>query len=175
MSTPHNLAATGAFPSEPREVPLSLADLRIFLAVARTGSFSRAADRVCRTQPAVSQAVRRLEKDVGQRLIARSFPPIQLSPAGQVLQALGHQLFALCDEAKTALDRLSESDVPTVVIGSSETALHAVLPLVGRFRRECSEADVEIRHVTASEVVTQVASGMLDVGVVAEHPSGRRS
>src|SRR4029450_911307 len=81
---------------------MDLSALRIFLAVAEERSFSRAAAKVHRTQPAVSQAVRRLELDLGEELFDRSSKSGTLTDAGRVLQNYGQRLVRLAGGRGTA-------------------------------------------------------------------------
>src|SRR5260370_36003283 len=87
---------------------MDLATLRVFLAVAEERSFSRAAAKVHRTQPAVSQAVRRLEADLGEQLFDRSSKSGTLTDAGRVLQNYGQRLIRLAEEAESAMRELRD-------------------------------------------------------------------
>src|SRR2546428_12656668 len=82
---------------------MDIAALKTFLAVAQERSFSRAAAKVHRTQPAVSQAVRRLEADLGEGLFDRSSKSGTLTDAGKVLQNYGHRLLRLAGEGQAAV------------------------------------------------------------------------
>src|SRR3954471_20980363 len=81
---------------------MDLAALRIFLAVAHERSFSRAAAKVHRTQPAVSQAVRRLELELGEQLFDRSSKTGTLTEAGRMLENYGQRLVRLAEETESA-------------------------------------------------------------------------
>src|SRR2546430_15972080 len=81
---------------------MDLSALRIFLAVAHERSFSRAAAKVHRTQPAVSQAVRRLEMELGEQLFDRSSKNGTLTEAGRMLHNYGQRLVRLAEEAESA-------------------------------------------------------------------------
>src|SRR5438128_849894 len=81
---------------------MDLQALKMFLAVAHERSFSRAAAKVHRTQPAVSQAVRRLEADLGEELFDRSSKSGTLTDAGRLLQNYGHRLVRLAEETVVA-------------------------------------------------------------------------
>src|SRR2546427_11153071 len=89
---------------------MDLQALNIFLAVAHERSFSRAAAKVHRTQPAVSQAVRRLEADLGEELIDRSSKSGTLTEAGKVLQNYGQRLIRLADETEAGMRDLRRSE-----------------------------------------------------------------
>src|SRR4029453_19195891 len=113
---------------------MDLTSLRIFLAVAEERSFSRAAAKVHRTQPAVSQAVRRLEDDLGEQLFDRSSKSGTLTDAGRILQNYGQRLVRLAEEADSAVRELRDLRRGRVLIGANEAAIHTLLPLIGRFR-----------------------------------------
>src|SRR4029453_12907275 len=82
---------------------MDLAELRVFLAVAAERSFSRAASKLHRTQPAVSQAIRRLEDQVGERLFDRSSKDGTLTEAGRVLRDYAERLQRLAGEAQLSV------------------------------------------------------------------------
>src|SRR5947199_10478007 len=85
---------------------MDLAALKIFLAVAHERSFSRAAAKVHRTQPAVSQAVRRLELELGEQLFDRSSKNGTLTEAGRMLENYGQRLVRLAGETESAVGEL---------------------------------------------------------------------
>src|SRR3989475_11182645 len=87
---------------------VDIAGVKTFLAVAEERSFSRAAAKVHRTQPAVSQAVRRLENDLGEQLFDRSSKTGTLTDAGKVLQNYGQRLVRLAEETESAMRERSE-------------------------------------------------------------------
>src|SRR5436305_298010 len=82
---------------------MDLAALKMFLAVAQERSFSRAAAKVHRTQPAVSQAVRRLESDLGEQLFDRSSKSGTLTEAGRMLENYGQRIVRLAEETESAV------------------------------------------------------------------------
>src|ERR1700704_3762111 len=112
---------------------MDLAALRVFLAVAEERSFSRAAAKVHRTQPAVSQAVRRLETDLGEELFDRSSKSGTLTDAGRVLQNYGQRLVRLAEEAESAIRELRDLRRGRVLLGANEAAGATVLPPAGGF------------------------------------------
>src|SRR2546427_1786862 len=87
---------------------MDLNALKIFLAVAQERSFSRAAAKVHRTQPAVSQAVRRLELDLGEQLFDRSSKNGTLTEAGRMLQNYGERLVRMAEETEHAVRELRD-------------------------------------------------------------------
>src|ERR1700754_4790999 len=138
---------------------MALPTLRIFLAVAEERSFSRAAAKVHRTQPAVSQAVRRLETDLGEELFDRSSKNGTLTDAGRVLQNYGQRLIRLAEEAESAMRELRDLRRGRVLIGANEAAGHTLLPLVGRFRARHPEIAIDVRRVPARQIAVEVQQG----------------
>jgi DNA-binding transcriptional LysR family regulator len=153
---------------------MDLAELRVFLTVAAERSFSRAASKLHRTQPAVSQAIRRLEDQVGERLFVRSSKDGTLTEAGRVLRDYAERLQRLAEEAQTSVRELRELQRGRVLIGSNEGGVHMLLPLIEKFREKHSKILVDVRRVPARQVGVEVAQGSLDFGIVTFDPSDKR-
>src|SRR5215470_221226 len=145
--------------------------LQIFLAVAHERSFSRAAAKVHRTQPAVSQAVRRLEADLGEELFDRSSKNGTLTDAGKVLHNYGQRLVRLAEETESAVRELRDLRRGRVLIGANEAAVHTLLPLVSRFRQKYPEIAIDVRRVPARQIAVEVQQGSLDFGALTFHPA----
>src|SRR5204862_4814377 len=149
---------------------MDLQSLKIFLAVAHERSFSRAAAKVHRTQPAVSQAVRRLEADLGEELFDRSSKSGTLTDAGRVLQNYGQRLVRLAEETESAMRELRDLRRGRVLIGANEAAVHTLLPLVVRFRERHPHIAIDVRRVPARQIAVEVQQGSLDFGALSFHP-----
>ncbi|HVT49413.1 MAG TPA: LysR substrate-binding domain-containing protein [Vicinamibacterales bacterium] len=152
---------------------MTFEDLRVFVTVAAERSFSRAARKLRRTQPAVSQAIRRLEQAAGERLIDRSSRDGTLTDAGEVLLEYGSRLIRLADEAAGAVADLREARSGRVVIGANEGGVHAVLPLIAAFRRDHPAILVEVRRLSARQMPQEVSLRAVDFGVVTFNPPDR--
>jgi DNA-binding transcriptional LysR family regulator len=150
---------------------MDLSSLRIFLAVAEERSFSRAAAKVHRTQPAVSQAVRRLEADLGEELFDRTSKSGTLTDAGRVLQNYGQRLVRLAEETESAMRELRDLRRGRVLIGANEAAVHTLLPLMARFRQRVPDIAVDVRRVPARQIAVEVQQGSLDFGALTFRPS----
>src|SRR5213082_2386733 len=148
---------------------MDLMTLRIFLAVAEERSFSRAAAKVHRTQPAVSQAVRRLENDLGEELFDRSSKSGTLTDAGRVLQNYGQRLVRLAEETENAMRELRDLRRGRVLIGANEAAIHTLLPLMARFRQKVPDIAVDVRRVPARQIAVEVQQGSLDRDLPRRH------
>ncbi len=149
---------------------MDFAALRVFLAVAEERSFSRAAAKVHRTQPAVSQAVRRIERDLGEELFDRSSKTGTLTDAGRVLQNYGQRLVRLAEEAESAIRELRDLRRGRVLIGANEAAVHTLLPLMARFREQVPDIAVDVRRVPARQIAAEVQQGSLDFGALSFRP-----
>jgi DNA-binding transcriptional LysR family regulator len=152
---------------------MHLADLQAFLTVAAERSFSSAAKKLHRTQPAVSQAVRRLEDELGERLFDRSTRDGRLTDAGAVLHDYALRLMRLSAEAAGAVRELQDLRRGRVVVGANEAAVHSLLPIVERFRQSHPQAEVEVRRVPARQIGQEVLQRTLDFGVLTFQPAER--
>lgn len=152
---------------------MNLAELQVFLSVATERSFSRAAELLHRTQPAVSQAIKRLEDDLNERLFDRSSKGGRLTEAGELLFDYAQRLTRLNTEAESAVRELQELRRGRVLIGANEGAVHVLLPVVKRFREKHPHAQVDVRRVSARQMSTEVLSRALDFGVLTFPPRER--
>ena len=112
---------------------MQLQDLAVFATVAAERSFSKAAKKLHRTQPAVSQAIKRLEEELGDRLFDRSSRDGTLTEAGRLLQDYAGRLLTLASDAELAVRELQEVRRGRVVIGANEAAVHSLLPVIASF------------------------------------------
>ena len=152
---------------------MELNELQVLQAVAAERSFSRAAIRLHRTQPAVSQAIRRLEDELGERLFDRSSKGGRLTEAGTILLDYAERLTRLKDAAEGAVRELQELRRGRVVIGVNEAAVHVLLPIVVQFREAYPHAQVEMRRVQSRQIPSEVLNRSLDFGLVTFPPGER--
>ena len=152
---------------------MELNELQVLQAVAAERSFSRAATRLHRTQPAVSQAIRRLEDKLGERLFDRSSKGGRLTEAGTILLDYAERLTRLKTEAEGAVRELQELRRGRVVIGVNEAAVHVLLPMVVQFRAAHPHAQVEMRRVHSRQIPGEVLNRSLDFGLVTFPPGER--
>jgi DNA-binding transcriptional LysR family regulator len=150
---------------------VELSELRVFLKVAAERSFSRAAMKLHRTQPAVSQAVRRLEETVGERLFDRATKDASLTEAGRLLRDYAERLLRLSEEAESAVRDLRDLRRGRVLIGANEASVHIVLPIIAKFRHAHPLVHVDVRRIPARQVGAEVAQGSLDFGVLTFQPA----
>ena len=150
---------------------MEFSELRVFLKVAAERSFSRAAMKLHRTQPAVSQSVRRLEESVGERLFDRATKDATLTDAGRLLRDYAERLLRLSEEAELAVKDLRDLRRGRVLIGANEAAVHTLLPLMSRFRQRHPDIAIDVRRVPARQIAVEVQQGSLDFGALTFHPA----
>ena len=152
---------------------MQLQDLAAFVTVAAERSFSAAARRLHRTQPAVSQAVKRLEDEVGERLFDRSSRDRSLTEAGRLLQDYASRLLGLASEAQSAVRELQEVRKGRVAIGANEAAVHSLLPFVERFAAAHPGVVIDVRRVPSRQLAGAILDRSLDFGVLTFQPHDR--
>ena len=152
---------------------MQLADLAAFLAVAADRSFSSAARRLHRTQPAISQAVRRIEDELGERLFDRSSRDGTLTEAGRLLQDYAQRLLGLAGEAQSAIQELQQMRRGRVVLGANEAAVHTVLPHIETFAAQHPQVAVEVRRLASRQIAGAVLDRSIDFGVLTFQPDDR--
>jgi DNA-binding transcriptional LysR family regulator len=152
---------------------MQLPDLAAFLAVASDRSFSAAARRLHRTQPAISQAVRRIEDELGERLFDRSSRDGTLTEAGRLLQDYAQRLLGLASEAETAVRELQQVRRGRVIIGANEAAVHSLLPHLEKFALEHPNVVIDVRRVPSRQIANAVLDRSLDFGVLTFQPADR--
>jgi DNA-binding transcriptional LysR family regulator len=152
---------------------MTFEDLRVFAMVASERSFSRAARKLRRTQPAVSQAIRRLEDGAGERLIDRSLRDGTLTDAGDLLLDYATRLLRLAEEAAGAVADLRDVKKGRVLIGANEGGVYAVLPLIAAFQKAHPAILVDVRRIHARQMAQEVLLRTVDFGVLTFNPPER--
>src|SRR5947208_15086974 len=114
---------------------MEISQLEVFLAVAREGGFSRAAEKLYRTQSAVSQAIRKLESEIGELLFDRSTRDGVMTDAGRVLQEYAERLLNLRENAREALDELRELQKGSLYVVATELTAVYLMRVLTEFIR----------------------------------------
>ena len=152
---------------------MQLQDLSTFMTVASERSFSAAAKRLHRTQPAVSQGIRRLEEELGERLFDRSSRNGTLTEAGRLLQDFAVRLLRVASDAESAIRELQQVRRGRIVIGANEAAVHSLLPFLERFSQQHPQAMVDVRRVASRQIATELLNRSLDFGVLTFQPGDK--
>jgi len=148
--------------------------LRTFLAVAREKNFTRAAEKLYRTQPAVSQSIRLLEEDLGEPLFLRLGRSAILTEAGQILREHATQAFDALDQGRIRIEALKELREGGLSVSASDTTSCYVLPnILKQFRNRYPGVELRIRNRPSPDAARQVADRETDIGIVTlpvDHP-----
>jgi DNA-binding transcriptional LysR family regulator len=140
--------------------------LLTFREVARQGSFSRAAEALSLSQPAVSQQVSALERELGTALLVRGRAGTVPTPAGELLLVHAEALAARLDLADTQMDALVADERRALRLGAFPSALATIVPAAVRALRERNAAlEIAIEEGTIDELVGAVQAGRLDAAV----------
>ena len=149
---------------------MELNQLETFLAVAEERSFSRAAVRLHRTQPAVSQVIRKLEEAVGETLFDRAARDGSLTASGVLLRDYALRLLALRREASSALSELKSLERGSLQLAANEYTCMYLLPAIDAFRREAPHVSVAVHRMLASRIPEELALRTFELGVVSFRP-----
>ena len=149
---------------------MDLSELQVFLTVAREGSFSRAAERLYRTQPAVSLTIRKLEDGLGQPLFVRGARPVRMTDAGTLLRDYAERLINLRDEVKKGLSELAGLNRGELSLGVNESSIHALLPALGQFRKLHAGIQIRVHRMFSRDIPHEVLNYRLDLGAVSFVP-----
>lgn len=141
--------------------------LKVFIAVADTKSFSRAAEQMFITQPAVSKRIKSLEEFLNTKLIDRSGHTALLTIQGEELYKRAKQILGQIDDAKKAIDNLGENVAGTLTMGTSHhIGLHRLPKLLQIYIESYPDVRPQISFIGSEEVYSKVEQGILDLGIV---------
>ena len=151
---------------------MELRQIRFAVAVAEDRHFGRAAARMFIAQPALSQQVRRLERELGARLFDRGARHVRVTPAGEAFLGVARHILRQADEATAAARRAESGEAGSVSIGAS---LPMAAPVLSLLLRRSAMARPEVRPTlvagSARELVELVRRRELDVALIADPPS----
>src|ERR1700704_4693357 len=113
---------------------MELYPLKVFLTVATEKSFSRAAEKLGRTQPAISLAIQKLESDLQEKLIDRSGKELLLTDAGRIVRDFAHRFENLGAELENSLAELRDNSAGRLIVGANESTSLYLLEHIERYR-----------------------------------------
>jgi len=152
---------------------MDIHELEVLVAVAEEKSFSRAAKVLHRTQPAVSQAIGRLETEIGEKLFDRSSKDGTLTLAGEVLLKYAKKMMNLRRGARTALRDLRELHHGKVSISANEHTVFYLLPIIDEFKRRHPLIKVEVQRGVASRIPKEIMAREVELGVISFKPKDK--
>ncbi len=146
---------------------MELHELHAFEAVAKYRSFTRAAEALYLTQPAVTRQIGSLEAKLRTRLFERLGRTVRLTAAGEVLHRYTTEILRLAAEAESAVGDVATGAAGRLAVGASSTAATYVLPqYLRKFRENWPGVELSIHTGTSAQVVEMIVGGAVDVGVV---------
>lgn len=146
---------------------MNLEYYRVFYYVSRYGSLTAAARELCISQPAVSQAVRQLEKEAGVKLFFRTSKGVKLTREGEILRRYVEAGVDSLMEGERTLERILGMDMGEVRIGASDMTLQFfLLPFLEQFHRQYPKIKVNVSNAPTPETIRSLEEGRIDFGVV---------
>lgn len=141
--------------------------LQVFHTVANVLSFTKAAEVLNMTQPAVTFQVRQLEEDFNTRLFDRGHNKISLTKAGEIVDGYAGRIFELYGEMQGSVNRLTGDNTGSITIGASTTIAEYMLPaLLGNFKEKFSDVKIRLNVANTTGVVMMVENNVIDLGIV---------
>lgn len=146
---------------------MELRHLHYFIAVAEELHFSRAAERLCISQPPLSQQIRDLEEELGVKLFERTKRHVQLTEAGKVFLERSYLLFAHLEQAIAATQQIGRGEVGQVAIGFVDSAMYTSLPeMLRAFRAQFPAVELRLQELTTAQQIQALYDKQIDVGIV---------
>ncbi len=149
---------------------MELYPLKVFLTVATERSFSRAGEKLLRTQPAISIAIQRLESDLKEKLIDRSGRELLLTDAGRVVLEYARRFQNLESDLDNALRELRDNYSGRLTIGANESTSLDLIQYIERYRRLYPKVKVQVRRSLSSKIPSNLLDGELELGVISYDP-----
>ena len=153
---------------------MELYPLKVFLTVATERSFSRAGEKLLRTQPAISLAVQRLEHELGEKLLDRTGREMILTDAGKLVLEFCRRFENLEREMENSLAELRDMASGRLVIGANETTSLYLMQHIVSYRRQYPKVKVQVRRSLSSRVPAQLIDGDLELGCITYDPEDDR-
>lgn len=150
---------------------MDINQLEVLVAVAREKSFSRAAEALGRTQPAVSQSIQRLEQETGEILFDRSSKDGTLTYAGELLLDYARQMLNVRNSAQNALRDMRDLHSGRLTISANEHTVFGVLPIISELRKRYPNLKVEVQRGVASRIPKEITAREVELGVVSFKPN----
>lgn len=151
---------------------MDLLQLEHFLAIVEERTFTRAAERVSRTQPAVSQSIKKLEDEIGAPLFARDVHEVTLTEAGRVLADYARRMVSMRDEAMRRVAELKAMKAGTLKLAAHESAAVYLLPsALKAYHEQYPDIRVGIQRSPLNEIPRRVMDREVDLGFVKDEPA----
>jgi len=153
---------------------MELYPLKVFLTVATERSFSRAGEKLLRTQPAISLAVQRLENELGEKLLDRTGRELTLTDAGRIVLEYCRRFENLEEEMAGSIAELRDLASGRLIIGANESTCLYLIHHIINYRRLYPKVKVQVRRTLSSKVPSQIIDGDLELGAISYDPGDER-
>jgi len=153
---------------------MELYALQVFYTVATEKSFSRAAEKLNRTQPAISLAVQRLEAELNEKLLDRTGREVLLTDAGRVVLDYAKRFQNIGHELQVSLAELRDRAAGRLVVGANESTALYLLQHIQQYRRRYPKIKVQVRRSLSSQIPGQLIDGDLELGAISFEPGDSR-
>ena len=148
---------------------MQLTTIRYIVAVAEIGNFTKAAEQLYVSQPALSQAIRRYEQELHAEIFVRKKGALALTPVGELVVSIGKKMIALEDELNEQLSSISEINQRTLTVGAATSYQRFFLtPVLSEVQRRAPDTHIVIKDGYTAELCDQVLSHKLDFALVFE-------
>ena len=166
-----SLDRSASYAGAPRRGDLNFHQLHIFYMVARHKSFSRAAEALNISQPAVSIQVQELEKSLGISLLHRRARGLPLTNEGETVYDYAHRIFSLSSEMQGAVQDIHGLKTGHLILGASTTPGEYILPVaIGLFHQLYPGVQVELKISNTRSIINQILQRELDLGMIGTRP-----
>ncbi len=153
---------------------MELHPLRVFLTVAEERSFSRAAEKLLRTQPAISLSIQRLETELNEKLIDRSAKDLLLTDSGRIVLEYAKRYENLQGDLENALAELRDKSAGRLTVGANESSTLYLLDHIENYRRRYPRIKVQVRRSLSSRIPAELVDGDLELGLLTYDPEDER-
>ncbi|WP_042357226.1 LysR family transcriptional regulator [Bacillus rubiinfantis] len=145
--------------------------LQVFVKVVEKGNFSKAAEELHMTQPAVSQYIKSLEEQMGARLLERTNKFVRLNQAGEIVYHHAKEILALMTKMQSLVDDLTNNASGPIAIGASYTFGEYVLPhIIAKMHHDYPNIQPSIKIHNTKEIIELVNARQLDIGIIEGQP-----
>ncbi|WP_176461678.1 LysR substrate-binding domain-containing protein [Anaeromicrobium sediminis] len=154
---------------------MEISHLKAFYQVMICGSFSKAAEELYISQPALSRQVASLEKELGLQLITRQNRQVVLTDAGRRLLTYAEKIISLNNEAKKEMLELKDLTIGDLTLGASTTIANYLLPpIMALYKQKNPGIDIHLKVDNSRQIEEMVCEGKVDIGLVAgeDHANG---
>lgn len=141
--------------------------LRNFLAVAREGNITNAANHIHIAQPSLSRQIKNLEKELGQQLFVRGSHSVSLTPEGMILRKRAEDVIAMVDKIEDEFDTMGDSVSGDIHIGAGETyVFRYIVDILKNLQKDYPDIHYHLYSGNAAEVTERLDKGLLDFGLL---------